>query len=140
MRTPSVGRAFYQTASAISALQGLPVRTRETAILTVGSHFGSEYEMYTHERLALDAGVTSAQIEQLKRGHLPDGLAREDGIAYEIANALLKTEGALDKTLWDEAMSVFGEMGVICLMHLVGFYAYTCCILNGFAARAPTQH
>jgi len=115
----------------LAQLGNLSATARETAILTVGAHFGASFEQYAHERKAWSIGcLTKAQTEAIRRGEKPiadKGVNDEKGekdmsIAWDVANALCTKRGPLEERLWQEAVVVLGPQGVMALVQYVGMY------------------
>jgi 4-carboxymuconolactone decarboxylase len=72
--------------SAVSGSPGLPASARETAILAMGSQYHAPYEIYAHERVALKStSLTKELINSIKNGKKPEGLGREESVAFDVA-------------------------------------------------------
>jgi len=135
---PAVGVNFFELAKSLSSVPGLPVQAREIAILTVGAHFQAKYELYAHSKLAAKAGLMEGEIEGFSQGQRPGTSDIQGRVAFDVASELLKSSGPLRPNLWAQAVEAFGHAGATALVQFVGFYAYTCIILNGFDAQVPT--
>lgn len=149
MHTPILGRPFFDLTVALSKVPGLSVQLREIAILTVGVHFKAKYELYAHERVARDIGVSENIIEQIIAERKPTEFMKEPlddkdrtemrraNVVYDVAKALVEASGSLSQELYDQSVDLLGESGTIALIQFVGFYTYTCVVLNGFDVQVP---
>lgn len=108
------------------------------AILVVGTKYGAAYELYAHTQLASKTTNLGDQtVEQIKRGIKPESLSQTDGIAYDVAYALVSETGPLRDDLWQRSVDVLGRSGTTALIQFVGFYSWVCIILNGFDVLVP---
>jgi 4-carboxymuconolactone decarboxylase len=68
----------------------------------------------------------------------PADLTSEEGIAYDMANALLGG-GVLSSVIWESAVAAFGKEGAREIVYLVGHYCFISMTLNGFAIPVPDE-
>ena len=124
--------------SAVSAMSGLPAAARETAILATGSHYQAPYEIYAHERVALEkTSLSKEQVNKIERGEKPADLGKEESVAFDVSMELATKKGPLGKERWDEVVETLGREGAAALLQYVGLYAYTCVLLNGGDMQLP---
>jgi hypothetical protein len=69
----------------------------------------------------------------------PADLTGEEGIAYDMANALLGG-GVLSPVIWESALAAFGKEGAREIVYLVGHYCFISMTLNGFAIPVPDEN
>ncbi|KAL1852226.1 hypothetical protein Plec18167_006040 [Paecilomyces lecythidis] len=131
----SFGEAAWGLAKAVTTKARLSENVRQTAILTVGSHFKAEYELYAHEKLAA-ACLSETKIASLANNTRPSDLTPDEAVAYDISQALLHG-GALQSDLYRKAMDILGNEGVRELIYLVGTYCLVSTTLNGFGVQSP---
>ena len=135
-RHPAIGEAAAMLSKAVSTLDALPPRANEIVILTVGSRFGTAYELYAHCAVARARGLDDRQITALCASTCPEGLSDDEALAFACADALVQG-GILPGFLYAAAGQAFGEKGRAQLVHLAGVYAYVSIILNAYAVPAP---
>lgn len=133
--TPLIGDAVQRLGVAIRFGE-LPARTRELAILTVAATVRSQFEWWSHERAALAAGVSAAQLQQLLDGEVPDDLDDRDR-AVVAATALLARDRRLSDDDYAEAQRVLGRADLAALTWLVGYYGMLALALEVFAPPNP---
>lgn len=122
---------------ALSKVPDLPKSAREVAILAVGSKYKAVYEIYAHERVAATTGLSKAQIDAIKNGEKPGDLDEGCNIAFDVTMELVDKPGPLSDTNWKRAVEQFGRRGAFVLANYVGYYMYTCCLLNACDIPLP---
>ncbi|KAK6353819.1 hypothetical protein TWF730_008243 [Orbilia blumenaviensis] len=133
---------YAATYKALGEIPNFPLQCREIAILAVGEHYGASYELYSHARLAKRVGVSDTQIQDILEGRPPTGGTEQEILSWEMARALSGAEGTFKKgemseTLWKKGEKAFGKEGLGALIHYIGFYSYTCVLLNAGATLVP---
>ena len=134
--SPHVGTAFVEYLGAERQHTGLSATVREVIILSVGAVWHSAYELYAHSAVAEKAGLEKPVIDALAAGQTPDRLTDEQKIAHNFARQLA-AERRIDPDLYGRAVAVFGETGVVNMIHLIGLYMSTSALLNAFAVPVP---
>lgn len=112
-------------------LQGgaIPARDRELVILRVGWRCGAEYEFSHHRSIALDAGLTAAEIDRVADVDL-GAWSREDAPLIALADELCATTSVSDAT-WTALAARFDDAAMLELTMLAGFYRMVSGVLNG---------
>ena len=133
-----MGQPFVGTLQAIGQVPGVSATARETVILTTSSHYKTVYEIYAHERTALNStGQTKEQIQTTVIGQTPEDLDAGSSVAYNAAKELLTKPGPLKKESWDALVKEFGKQGTLAVVHYVGNYAYTSKLMNTVTTPLP---
>ena len=133
---PQFGNAAWGVNLALSKNTTLPKPVHELIILVTGARFTSRYEIYAHELVAGDAGLSEAKIASLAAGGRPGDLNEEEGIAFDVASVLVRGAQLPDST-YRAAVAAFEEQGVAEMIYLVGFYCLISVLLNGYDAAVP---
>lgn len=114
----------------------LPKKVREVAILTVGAAFGARFEIYAHEIMAGHLGFSQAAVASLASGNRPAELNDEEGIAYQIAQIMVKGR-IIPDSAYAYATQILGKDGTAELIFLIGAYVLLATVLNGFDVPVP---
>ena len=138
VRFPQFGAAAWGVNVALSENSTLPKAAHEVAILVVGARFASRYELYAHEAVGEQAGLSKSKIASLAAGSRPADLTQEEVVAYDVASALARG-GPLPASTYHAAVAAFGETGTAEMIYLVGFYCLISVLLNGYDAPVPGQ-
>jgi 4-carboxymuconolactone decarboxylase len=127
---PDLGEA-WQTLSAALRRTSLSRRLTELVILTVGHHEESEYEVFQHERIAADAGLTDEQLAALREHREPPLDDPVERAAWRTTVRLLE-RADLDDAEYDEAIGTLGERGLVELVAVIGFYRMVGLLIETF--------
>ena len=136
LRFASYGGPVWELVKALSTSPKLPRPVREIAILVTGAHFHSAYEIYAHVLVAELRGLTDDKIATIVTGQRPSDLTRQEGIAYDLAAALV-SGGVLPELAWKQGVAEFGLEAMAEFIYLVGLYCMVSITLNGFDVPVP---
>jgi 4-carboxymuconolactone decarboxylase len=112
----------------------LPDDVRELTILIVARQWTQQYEWTYHRGVAERAGVPAAVCADLAEGRRPEPLADHLLAAYDFITELLRQHAVSDRS-YQRALAEFGEVGVVELTTLAGYYTTLAMIMN--MARTP---
>ncbi|MCU1367438.1 MAG: Carboxymuconolactone decarboxylase [Ilumatobacteraceae bacterium] len=119
VRHPALAKAFWAFSSYQMRAGSLPVRLRELAILRTAHRRQSAYEWGQHVKIALDSGITEAEIDQLVRGNF--GFAAADLLVLEAADELI-SDGHIGDATWLALQGELDTAQVMDLVFVVGTY------------------
>src|SRR5437660_8793292 len=114
----------------------LPDRLSELAIITTARFWRAQYEWYAHAPLAEKAGVPSAAIEAIRTGGTPVFTAKDEALIYRLCSELFRTQRLSDAS-FSEAVSAFGENGLVEVIAIIGYYTLIGNTLNVFQVGLP---
>ena len=134
--SPTMGAAFLALQEAEGKTTTLAERVRQVVILTVGSVWKADYELYAHAAVAKGLGLSSSTIEALSRGDADEALKPEERIAQRFALKLTK-EHKVDGETFQQARSVFQDRGVAEIVILAACYDLVSSLLNAFEIPVP---
>ncbi|HUF72788.1 MAG TPA: carboxymuconolactone decarboxylase family protein [Gammaproteobacteria bacterium] len=109
-------------------------RLTELAVLVVARHFTAEFEWVMHAPLAAERGIAPDAIDAIAAGRRPAALAEDEEAVFDFVSELLRAQAVSDQ-IYERAVSVFGEAGVIDLVGAVGYYSMLAMILS--VAQTP---
>ena len=136
LRFPSFGRAAWDYTKALIDNTRLPKAAHEVAILVTGAAFDARYELYAHERVAAETGLSAAKIATIAAGQRPADLTEKEQAAYDVA-AVLAGGRQLPQSTYERAIAAFGEEQTAELIYLVGGYLLVSVLLNAFDVSVP---
>ena len=114
----------------------LPPRLKELAIIVTARHWNSQLEWQIHAQAAASAGVPETVIAAIRVGETPDFDEQTDGEVYEFARQLLEL-GDVASGLHARVTGRWGEVGVVELTAVIGYYAMVSLMLNAQAIPTP---
>lgn len=114
----------------------LPARLSELSILVCGRYWNSEVEWYVHADIALRSGLAEPVIEAMRQARAPHFEAADEAAVYEYSRQLLQN-GRVAEAAYQIARDLFGEIGVVELTALVGYYTMVAMTLNAHHVPNP---
>ena len=133
---PQFGQPAWTFTKALIENSKLPKAAHEVAILVTGAALDSRYELYAHEHVAAQAGLSDAKIATITAGQRPADLTDEEGAAYDVA-AVLVAGRQLPESTYQRAVGAFGDQQVAELVFLIGGYRLVSVLLNAYDVSVP---
>ena len=113
-----------------------PARISEIAILVTARHWTAHYEWFAHKRLALKGGLDPKIIDDIRDRRTPQFDDPKAKLVYDVAKSLHEGHG-IAKGLYDEAVRMVGERGIVEIIGLCGYYTMVSMTLNSFEFSLP---
>jgi 4-carboxymuconolactone decarboxylase len=135
---PRMGSSFLALQKVEEEHTSLTARVRQVVILSVGSVWRAPYELYAHTAAAAKVGFSPAQIEALAEGKTADGLKKDELTAQRFTRQLAQ-DHTVDDATYESAQVIFGNIGLMEMVVLIGCYLAVCAQLNAFAIPCPTN-
>jgi len=136
LNSPEMARHATRLGAVLRFDTQFPAKLSEIAILVTARHWTSHYEWYAHKRLALNAGMDPRIIEDIRDRRTPHFDDPKGQMIYDLAKSLHEGHG-VSKTLYDEAVKVIGERGIVEIIGLCGYYTMVSMTLNTFEFELP---
>lgn len=136
VHVPRIGIHLTHLGKALRFESSLDARTLELVVLTVGSHWRSEFEWWAHTRLAQAAGISEEVIDAISRDEEPPVVSTDERAVQSFARELLKS-GRVDERVYRDAHAVVGDQGLVEIVSLCGYYTLISFILNAFEVPLP---
>ncbi|MCE0764074.1 carboxymuconolactone decarboxylase family protein [Pseudonocardia kujensis] len=112
----------------------LTAREREIVVLTVATHWKSEFEWRAHELSGAAAGLSETELTALREGRDLDLTDRREAAVSRLAGTLL-AQGALSDEAYGEAVDMIGPEHLFEVVTLVGYYGLIALQLSVFGVR-----
>lgn len=132
--SPAFGHALQQIGGTVRFSSRLPARAREIAILLVGHHHHSAFELYAHRLAGAAAGLTEADLAALADNRAPAGMTDVDECVFRVTRRVLD-DGTLDDDEFHDATGKLGEAGLLELVTIIGYYTMVAWQLAVFDVR-----
>jgi alkylhydroperoxidase family enzyme len=135
INAPKAARGFFPWANyVLSRRNDLPPREREIVILRIGFLCKSGYEWTQHTRIALNAGLTEAEIARIKKGASAPGWTAAEAALLQASDELHKEQFISDAT-WTALRNNFSEKQCMDVVFTAGQYTQVSMILNTFGVQ-----
>lgn len=129
IRAPELARQASRMGEYLRYNSSLAPRISEFAILIAARHWTSQFEWYVHSQHAAKAGLAQSIIDELALGLRPTTMAADEAAAYQFCQELHRDKFVCDET-YAAALKNFGEVGVVDLTGLCGYYTLVSMALN----------
>lgn len=116
----------------------LPLPLSELAILTTAVLWQSQAEWQIHAPIGIKAGLDPALLEQLRCGETPEFIDSDQRLIHTLTTQLYQHK-RLPKALYQQGVNAFGEVGMVELIGLLGYYALVAMTLNAFEVERDTD-
>jgi 4-carboxymuconolactone decarboxylase len=136
LNSPEMARHATRQGAVLRFDTIFPPELSEIAILVTARHWTSRYEWYAHKRLALQGGMDPEIIDAIRDRRTPKFEHPTGKVIYDVAKSLHEGHG-LTKGLYDEAIKVLGERGLVEVIGLCGYYTMVSMTLNTFEFDLP---
>jgi 4-carboxymuconolactone decarboxylase len=133
---PELGKPSWGLIKQLIASATLPKAAREVAVLLTGARLNSRYEIYSHEHVAEQSGLSTAKVATLSAGERPSDLDEQESAAFDVTAALLRGN-QLPETTYRRALRAFGDKQLAELVFLIGGYVLISLLLNAYDISVP---
>ncbi|WP_066801011.1 carboxymuconolactone decarboxylase family protein [Sphingomonas soli] len=138
IHNPDLARDWSRLGAQLRYETSLGNRFSELAIIVTARHWASEVEWAIHVGLALDAGLPLALIEAIAAGEAPHFENERDAIVYEYCRQIL-LHCRVDSAAYAAVRTHWGDVGVVELTALIGYYSMVAMTLNAHEIPAPSD-
>jgi 4-carboxymuconolactone decarboxylase len=136
LNSPEMARHATRLGAFLRFDTSFPAKLSEIAILVTARHWTAHYEWYAHKRLALKGGMDPKIIEDIRHRRTPRFDDPKGQMIYDVSKSLHEGHG-LTKALYDEAVKILGERGLVEVIGLCGYYTMVSMTLNTFEFDLP---
>lgn len=120
LASPGAARCVGKVGAHCRFNSALPKQLREVVVLATTYHLGFEMENRAHEPLALEYGITPANLTALKQGkfsELPEGMRQ----LAQLSNAVSSGKEVGD-ALFESVRATYGNDAVVDTVVMAGYY------------------
>jgi len=114
----------------------LPQKLSELAIIVTGAHWRAGFEWHVHAPIAVKAGLDPAAVEAIRTGGEPGFTQEDEAAVHAFATELLRTRTVSEAT-FARARAALGEVAVVDLVGVLGYYGFISMTINAFAVALP---
>ncbi|OCX58126.1 carboxymuconolactone decarboxylase [Thioclava sp. SK-1] len=137
LHNPVLADRWQQLGRVLRFETTLPTPLNELAILITARRWNSLLEWAIHERDGLNAGLDRGWIDALRMGRVPEfGLDAAAAEIYDFACQLLM-RGTPEQHFYDRVSARWGEVGVVELTAVIGYYSMVAMTLNAHEIPVP---
>ena len=138
LRDPELADRLQKVGEYVRFNTSLDKRINEMAILMTAQAWGSTYEWYAYEPLALKAGLDPAVVTAIGAGRKPDNMRDDEAIVWDFITQLRRDHG-VDDAIYARALAQFSEAGIVDLVAVNGYYDVVSMTLNVARVAPPAD-
>ena len=114
------------------------VRLSELAILVTARAWDQQVEWAIHAPIAEQVGIPRAVIDAIARRERPPAMLVDEAVVHDFCTELHRAKRVSDR-VYDDALALFGEQGVVDLMGVNGYYTFLAMVMNTARTEAPVS-
>jgi 4-carboxymuconolactone decarboxylase len=136
LRIPEVLDHSHELYERLCRNTKLGLRLFELMVLVVARHWTSQFEWHTHEKYALEGGITPQAIDAIRLRRTPVFEREDEQLVYDVVTELSESK-TLSAQTYERAYAFFGEELLVELIAATGLYTMVAMMLNAFDAPIP---
>jgi 4-carboxymuconolactone decarboxylase len=136
LHNPELADKWQQLGELLRYRTSLPARLSELAILVTGRHFDCQLEWQQHVPIALQEGVTEPVVGAIRIGQTP-AFEKDDEAAIYNYSRELHERHFVSESVYQRALEIVGNTGLVELTALLGYYAMVAMTLNAHEIPLP---
>ena len=135
LHNPELADKWQQLGALLRYNTTLPPHISEVAILVTARRWNSQVEWYMHAIAAAKAGVAAGVVEDIKHRRRP--AADAETLAVHDYASELAANGSVTQETYDAVRRTWGDVGVVELTALIGYYSMVAMTLNAHEIPLP---
>jgi 4-carboxymuconolactone decarboxylase len=136
LHNPDLADKWQKLGASLRYGTSLPLRLSELVILVTARAWSCQLEWHLHEQYARAAGLEQAIIDAVKAGDM-SGVDDQAVIeAHDFCEELLRAR-RVSEPVYQRALARFGEVGVVEMTALSGYYTMVALTLNAHEFPLP---
>lgn len=136
LHNPKLADCWQALGTLLRFETSIPPRLSELAILVTARRWDSEVEWSIHAPIARSAGVADTWIDAVRSRIRPEAACAEVLEVHDFARQLAE-DGQVDDAAYAAVLKRWGEVGVVELAAIVGYYSLVAMTLNVHGLPLP---
>jgi 4-carboxymuconolactone decarboxylase len=138
LRSPELMGHAQRVGEYLRYRSAIGVRLSELAILVTAREWDQQVEWAIHAPIAQTVGIPAEVIDAIARRKRPAVLLVDEAVVYDFCLELHREKRVSDR-VYDDALALFGEQGVVDLMGVNGYYTFLAMMMNAAGTQAPSS-
>jgi 4-carboxymuconolactone decarboxylase len=136
LHQPELAEKWQQLGELLRFRTSLPPQLSELAILVTARRWNCQVEWYIHSCVAAEQGLQASVIEDIRVGRRPAGATDGALIVHDYVRELA-AHGKVREPAYRAAQKLLGDVGIVELTALVGYYTMVAMTLNAHDIPLP---
>jgi 4-carboxymuconolactone decarboxylase len=138
LRSPELMGYAQRLGEYLRYRSAIGVRLSELAILVTAREWDQQVEWAIHAPIAQQVGVPPDVIAAIARRERPAAMLVDEAVVVDFCIELHRHKRVSDR-VYDDALALFGEQGVVDLMGVNGYYTFLAMVMNTARTEAPAS-
>jgi 4-carboxymuconolactone decarboxylase len=138
LRSPELMGYAQRLGEYLRYRSAIGVRLSELAILVTAREWDQQVEWAIHAPIAQQVGITADVIGAIARRQRPAAMLVDEAVVYDFCIELHRDKRVSDR-VYNDALALFGEQGVVDLMGVNGYYTFLAMVMNTAQTEAPAS-
>jgi len=138
LRSPELLENAQRMGEYLRYRSAIGVRLSELAILVTARQWNQGVEWAIHAPIAAQVGVPPDVINAIARRERPAGMLVDESVVHDFCVELHQNKAVSDP-VYNDAVALFGEQGVVDLMGLNGYYTFLAMVMNTARTAIPVS-
>jgi 4-carboxymuconolactone decarboxylase len=136
LRSPELMGHAQRLGEYLRYRSAIGTRLSELAILVTSREWDQQVEWAIHAPIAQQAGIAFEVIDAIARRERPKAMPADEEAVLDFCLELHRHKRVSDR-VYDKALALFGEQGVVDLMGVNGYYTFLAMVMNTAQTEAP---
>jgi 4-carboxymuconolactone decarboxylase len=136
LRSPELMTYAQRLGEYLRYRSAIGVRLSELAILVTAREWDQQVEWAIHAPIAAQAGIPAEVIAAIAQRRRPPALLVDEAVVYDFCVELHRDKRVSDR-VYNDALALFGEQGVVDLMGVNGYYTFLAMVMNTAQTAVP---
>jgi 4-carboxymuconolactone decarboxylase len=138
LRSPELMGYAQRMGEYLRYRSAIGVRLSELAILVTAREWNQQVEWAIHAPIAAQVGVPPKVIAAIARRQRPPDMLVDESVVHDFCIELHRDKRVSDR-VYNDALALFGEQGVVDLMGVNGYYTFLAMVMNTAQTAAPAS-
>jgi 4-carboxymuconolactone decarboxylase len=138
LRSPELMGYAQRLGEYLRYRSAIGVRLSELAILVTAREWDQQVEWAIHAPIAQQVGITADVVGSIARRERPQAMLVDEAVVYDFCVELHRGKRVSDR-VYNDALALFGEQGVVDLMGVNGYYTFLAMVMNTAQTAAPAS-
>jgi 4-carboxymuconolactone decarboxylase len=138
LRSPELMGHAQRLGEYLRYRSAIGVRLSELAILVTAREWDQRVEWAIHAPIAQQVGIPADVIAAIARRERPATMLVDEALVHDFCIELHRHKRVSDR-VYDDALALFGEQGVVDLMGVNGYYTFLAMVMNTARTAAPAS-
>jgi 4-carboxymuconolactone decarboxylase len=138
LRSPEFLTRLQHVGAYLRFESALPAYLRELVILLVARAWTQNFEWLIHAPIARKAGLSGDVIAAIAIGTRPAEMPDDVALVYDFCSELFHNRSVCD-AVYERAIALFGEHGVIDMTGIAGYYTTLAMVMNVARTTPPSN-